>query len=242
MDNADDDANGWDRSAAGWIAAMGAEGDAGRRNILDPAMDARLDGRSFRRALDVGCGEGRFCRHLRARGMAATGIDPTAVLIEHARRADPAGDYRIARAEQLPFADASFDLVLSYLTLIDIPDLQAGLAEMVRVLEPGGTLLIANLTSFCTAGNENGWIRDGAGNRRYFAIDRYLDARPHWLRLNNDIKIRNHHRPLRDYMQPLLAAGLILRHFDEPDPVHGTDQFKDAYRRAPWFHVLEWRK
>ena len=59
---------GWSDSAAAWIAALGDEGDFTRRYVTDPAMVARIEGRAFRVALDVGCGEGRFCRILRRLG------------------------------------------------------------------------------------------------------------------------------------------------------------------------------
>ncbi len=139
--------NGWDDSAEAWIADMGAEGDFSRRHVLDAPMLARIRGRDFRNALDVGCGEGRFCRMLAAEGIATIGIDPTARLLAAARTRDPQGRYLEGRAEALPFDDASFDLVISYLTLIDIEDYAGGIAEMARVLRPGGSLLIANLNS-----------------------------------------------------------------------------------------------
>ena len=49
------------------------------------------------------------------------------------------------------FADASFDLVVSYITLVDIPDFRAAIREMARVLRPGGALLMANLTGYISA-------------------------------------------------------------------------------------------
>ena len=52
---------------------------------------------------------------------------------------------------------ASFDLVVSYLTLVDIADFRTAIGEMTRVLKPGGALLIANLTGFTSACAE----RDG---------------------------------------------------------------------------------
>ena len=63
----------------------------------------------------------------------------------------PAGPMLQAPAERLPFREGAFDIVVSYLSLIDIPDVGAAVPEMARVLKPGGTLLIANLTSFSTA-------------------------------------------------------------------------------------------
>jgi len=158
--------NGWDESAAAWIKDMGDEGDYARQFVLDPPMIDRIKRKPYRTALDVGCGEGRFCRLLSQFGIKSIGIDPTAALLESARQSDPGGDYRSGRAEQLDFPDQSFDLVVSYLTLVDIPDLRQALAEMNRVLQPGGTLLIANLTSFNTAGPPAGWVRgDDAGSR-----------------------------------------------------------------------------
>jgi ubiquinone/menaquinone biosynthesis C-methylase UbiE len=139
--------SGWETSAEAWIAAMGERGDFAREHVLDPAMRERVLSRPYQCALDVGCGEGRFCRFLRSHNLQAVGVDPTERLIAEARRRDPSGDYRIGTAESLPFADTSFDLVVSYLTLIDIPDFRAALKEMDRVLTPGGTLLIANLNS-----------------------------------------------------------------------------------------------
>jgi SAM-dependent methyltransferase len=234
------DGNGWDESAAAWIAGLGERGDFGRRFILDAPMLARLETRRFARALDVGCGEGRFCRMLRARGIPTVGIDPTDALIRCARSRDAHGDYRLGRAEALDFPAASFDLVISYLTLVDIADVAAAIAEMTRVLRPGGTLLIANCTSFDTAAVGGGWTtaRDG---EECFRIDDYLIERAQWAQWRG-IRIRNWHRPLRTYMALLLSAGLHLRFFDEPEP-HGGDPEKAArYRRVPWFHVMEWEK
>jgi SAM-dependent methyltransferase len=234
------DDNGWDESATAWIGELGEIGDFGRRFVLDGPMLARLEGRRFARALDAGCGEGRFCRMLQSRGIPTIGIDPTASLIRRARSLDASGDYRLGRAEALDFPAASFDLVISYLTLVDIPDVAAAIAEMARVLKPGGTLLIANCTSYNTAAVGGGWTVAHDGEPR-FAIDDYLTERSEWVEWRG-IRIRNWHRPLRTYMALLLSSGLQLRFFDEPEP-HGGDPEKVArYRRVPYFLIMEWEK
>src|SRR6185312_3766156 len=107
-------------------------------------MLARIKGRGFKTALDVGCGEGRFCRMLRDEGIKPVGIDPTQALIAKALERDPGGDYRIGRAEDLDVTTGSFDLVVNYLTLIDIADISRAAARFIDALRPGGTLLIAN--------------------------------------------------------------------------------------------------
>ena len=235
-----DASNGWNDSAEAWIAELGAEGDFGRRYVLDSPMIERIRGQGFSAALDVGCGEGRFCRILQLQGVRTVGIDPTEGLIRRARQLDPCGEYRVARAESFDIADGSFDLAVSYLSLIDIADFARALTNIIRVLRPGGTLLIANLTSFNTAAMPNGWVQDSDGQPR-FCIDHYLDERAVWVSWRG-IRIQNWHRPLSAYMIPLLEAGMILRHFCEPAPTGGDRQKADKYRRVPFFHIMEWRK
>lgn len=220
--------NGWNASAAAWIADMADDGDFGRRHVLDAPMLARVAGGGFKSALDIGCGEGRFCRKLTALDIATIGIDPTAGLITEAQRLDPNGDYRIAAAEALPLADAAFDLVVCYLSLIDIDDLPAAVAEITRVLAPGGTLLIANLTSFNTA-------RSGDAEQTY------LDEFAAWEKWRG-IRVKNWHRPLARYLTLLLDAGLELRHFDEPAPTGGDPAKAWRYRKWPNFLIMEWLK
>lgn len=229
--------DGWNDSADAWIASQGALGDKTRRYVLDAPMLAAA--RGHRRALDVGCGEGRFCRMLRAEAIDAIGIDPTEALIAEARRRDPAGDYRIGRGEALDFADSEFDLVISYLSLIDIPDAGTALAEMVRVLAPGGTLLIANLNGFTTAGLEAGWTALADGQRGY-VIDDYLNVRSVWTEWRG-IRIKNWHRPLSFYMQALLGQGMVLRAFDEPAMI-GPPPLAEKYDRVPYALKMTWHK
>lgn len=231
---------GWDHSAAAWIAEQGVDGDWGRRHVLDRPMLARCRERGFRRALDLGCGEGRFCRLLQTLGITTVGIDPTAALIEHARRLDPRGDYHIAPAEALPLPAGSFDLVVSYLSLVDIEHLAPAIAEVHRVLAPGGTFLIANLQSFNTAADPVGWTQEPDGSRR-FCIDHYLEERSNWIGWRG-IEVRNFHRPLETYMRTLLTAGFVLRHFAEPAPIGIDDDKARRYRRAPNFLLMEWQK
>lgn len=232
--------NGWDESAAAWIASMGGEGDFSRRAILDPPMLERVALAGATNALDLGCGEGRFCRLLGAQGPATSGIDPSPALISEARRLDPRGDYRVAMAEALPFADASFDLVVAYLSLIDIADLKASIGEAARVLRPGGHLLIANLNSFFSAANPTGWRRNDSGEK-YFQIDHYMDERVDWVGWSG-IRIQNWHRPMSTYMSLLLGAGLQLQHFDEPLPQGDFPAQLAEFRRVPSFLIMDWMK
>jgi len=236
--------NGWENSAQAWIDSVGERGergDWGRQHVLDPVMLERVAKGRFGNALDIGCGEGRFCRMLRDAGVRATGIDPTRPLIEFAKQRDPAGDYRLGRAEQLDFAEASFDLVVSYITLIDIPDFRTAIGEMARVLRPGGSLLVANLTGFTSACATQGWVKDDNGEHLHYPVDNYLDEFPFWFEWSG-IRIENWHRPLAAYTSAFLASGLTLKYFSEPGAISGAEIHRERQRRVPWFVVMEWQK
>lgn len=104
--------------------------------------------------LDVGCGTGGVTipakRRVGESGVAA-GIDPAPEMIAVARKKAARDgleiDFRVGVIESLPYADASFDVVTSSLMMHHLPhELQVqGLAEIQRVLKPGGRLLIADM-------------------------------------------------------------------------------------------------
>ncbi len=232
--------NGWEASAASWIKDMGQAGDHGRDAVLDAPMLERLQLSGARDMVDIGCGEGRFCRMARDRGVKTTGIDPTEALLEQARALDPGGSYHKAVAEKLPLPEHSTDLVVFYLTFIDIPDIASAISEATRVLRPGGRILIANLSSFITAAQHDGWTRheDGSGSVHF---RKYLEESVYWTHWRG-IRIQNWHRPTAFYMRLLLDAGLHLTHFDEPPSTHPDDEIRKRYNNVAYFTLMEWQK
>jgi SAM-dependent methyltransferase len=84
--------------------------------------------------LDVGCGTGWFTRRAAADDLVATGLDPNADWLEYARaHSSPALNWVEGDARDLPFADASFDHVLSIAALCFVDDERRAVAEAVRV-------------------------------------------------------------------------------------------------------------
>ncbi len=89
--------------------------------------------------LDVGSGTGRTLRHL-APDARAIGVDPHRPNLVRARRRGPGVPLVLARAEALPFRDGAFDTVLCGLVLCSVEAPPRALAELRRVLRPGGTV------------------------------------------------------------------------------------------------------
>ena len=96
------------------------------------------------RVLDVGCGTGVVAITAARTSATVSAIDPSPPLLERAREnariADVSIDFREADAEELPFADAEFDAVLSQFAHMFAPRPEVAVHEMLRVLKPGGTL------------------------------------------------------------------------------------------------------
>jgi SAM-dependent methyltransferase len=231
----------WEQSADAWIEVMGTSGDFSRFGVLDAPMLARVSASGATTALDVGCGEGRFCRLMAECVTHVTGLDPTPKLLERARHLGGA-NYVQAFAEDMPFEDASFDLVVSYLSLIDIADARNALREMTRVLNPGGTLLIANLNAWNTASQtrDGGWTRLEDGAVR-ITVDRYLEEHAFEAEWSG-ISVENWHRPEAFYMQTLLDLSLQLRFYDEPASVDPSHPYGAKMNKAPYLLMMEWQK
>src|SRR5258708_36614835 len=110
-----------------------------RPAILDLAGDV-----AGRRILDAGCGSGPLFAALRDRGAIVTGIDKSAGMLKLARRrlGDDA-DLQVANLGTLPFPDDTFDDVTPSLVLDYLEDWGPALAELRRVLKPGGRLIVS---------------------------------------------------------------------------------------------------
>jgi ubiquinone/menaquinone biosynthesis C-methylase UbiE len=116
----------------------------GREEEADLAIEATgLTGAD--RLIDLGCGPGSAARRAARRGASVTGVDPARVMLQVARALDPT--HRVAwtrgGAEALPLPDRSATVVWSIASVHHWPDLEGGLAECRRVLEPGGRLFVA---------------------------------------------------------------------------------------------------
>jgi ubiquinone/menaquinone biosynthesis C-methylase UbiE len=139
----------WDRRAAHFDEDFGHSiRTPAERAAWDRILDLVLPGRGALDALDAGCGTGFLTFELVARGHRVTGVDFAPAMIAEARRkaAERGAPVRFeeADAEQLPFTAGSFDLAISRHVLWTLPHPEAAIDEWIRVLRPGGRLVVVD--------------------------------------------------------------------------------------------------
>ena len=106
---------------------------------------ARVGPRS--RALDVATGTGDLAVALRAAGAEVVGCDFSEVMLARARRKEPSARFEWADALALPYDDDSFDAATVGFGARNFSDLATGLAEMARVVKPGGRVVVLEITT-----------------------------------------------------------------------------------------------
>jgi len=123
--------------ASGYIDLFAPVSDQATKSMLDVAGV-----KSGLNVLDLCCGQGNVSEALVNRGCRVTGIDFSPVMLGFARVRAPSATFVEADVQQLPFADAEFDIVVSNLGVCHVPDQPRALSEARRVLRPGGRFAI----------------------------------------------------------------------------------------------------
>jgi len=128
----------FDVAATAYDEYMGAWSSQLARPLVDLARV-----RGGHTALDVGCGPGAVVAVLvdRLSAEAVSAVDPSSLFVAAVTERHPGIDVRLGAAEQLPFADATFDAALASLVVHFMADPRSGLSEMARVTRAGGTVV-----------------------------------------------------------------------------------------------------
>lgn len=179
---------------ADWAATY----DDGTNSLLlaeEPVVRDVLNGIEPGLALDVACGTGRFGRVLAEQGNRVVAVDASAEMLAAARLNVPTAMFARADFHRLPFADGSVDLAVCALALTHTPELVPAVAELARVVRPGGRLVLSDIHPLAAA----------TGGQAFF-------ERPDGVRgvTRNEV-----HWP-SSYVSAFTASGLRIRALHEP--------------------------
>ncbi|CAN7348468.1 methyltransferase domain-containing protein [Terrabacter sp. LjRoot27] len=172
-----------------------------------PAMVELAGDVEGRRVLDAGCGSGPLSEDLRSRGAHVSGFDSSQAMLELARqRLGAEADLRVADLSQpLPYADATFDDVICSLVLHYLEDWTAPLAELRRILQPGGRLLLSV--------NHPRILESSDPDADYFSVTRYSEE---YLFDGRPAVLTYWHRPLHAMSDAFTEAGFRIAVISEP--------------------------
>ena len=222
----------WDRIADDW--ARHVDTNDYYNVFLTPATLERLGDVSGKRILDLGCGEGGYCRVLKKRGADVTGIDGSEKLINIAKaHSDSSIKFFVRNANDLDgIKENSFEIVVAAMSLMNVEDYEGSVSEVRRVLNEDGYLLMSIL---------HPCFSDHFTNRQA-----YFDQHVWHEHITPEFShpVLQTHKPLSDFINPLVDLGFRLKHFLEPVPT--DEQIQAAPRlkklcQIPLFLFMEWK-
>jgi SAM-dependent methyltransferase len=159
-------------------------------------LDRILCGRQAVTVLDAACGTGRHAVHLAAGGHRVIGVDSSPAMLDIARSTLPDAEFHQADLHGLPLPDDHVDLIVCALALAHVSDLAPVFAEFVRVLRPGGHVVVSDA---------RGYVH---GGEHYPIVVTSLDGKPGYIRCWI--------HSTTSYLQAALPLGLQVRHCEEP--------------------------
>jgi SAM-dependent methyltransferase len=222
----------WETHAGWWQDGFSEGADPEYEEQILPLAANLLQGAAD--VLDIGCGEGQVAR-LAARIGAerVVGIDPTWAQVAVATERGGGPTYARAGAAGLPFANASFDTAVACLVFEHIEAVDEAIAEVARVLRPGGRFLFFLNHPLLQTPN-SGWIDDQILDppEQYWRIGPYLVEDATIEEVEKGVFIPFIHRPLSRYVNALASVGLHIERMDEPAPPQGFLDRATEYEAA----------
>lgn len=219
----------WERHAAWWQEGFTDGADPEYVEQILPIVREALAGCG--RVLDIGTGEGQVARAATEQGALVVGIDSAWAQVAEAERRGGGPRYARASARGLPFAEGSFDGVVTCLVLEHVRPLEEAIGEVARVLAPGGRFVFL-LNHPLLQAPGSGWIDDQILGEQYWRIGPYLVEDESMEEVEKGVLIPFIHRPLSRYVNLLAANGLVVVRMDEPAPPPGFLARAEEYGQA----------
>ncbi len=247
----------WNENADLWTRLSQAGYDIYRDHLNTPAFFDMLPDVDGLSGLDVGCGEGHNSRLLARRGARVTAIDISDVFLGHAVRSEAQGSpgvrYALANAVRLPFAMAAFDFATGIMSFMDVPEVDLALAEIHRVLKPGGFLQFS-ITHPCFDTPHRKKVRDESGRAYAVEVGDYFQTLegdviellfravpPEIRRRLPKFQVPRFTKTLGQWLNLVIETGFLLERVEEPRPgdevVRHHPRLQDAQVVPCFLHV-----
>lgn len=234
----DSSTRSWNGLGDEWLELARQES---RLHFIMPCMLGLMGEVTGKRILDLGCGEGGYARELTRRGAQVTAVDCSEKAVAHARRLAAEEKLAITHLvrnsnDLFGLPDASFDVVLCSMMLMDCEDLEGTLREAARVLRPEGRLFASVLHPCFDGNHESGIGRQGTGIDRQVVVKNYLEPRtweaPLW---GGTTPVIWRHRTLEEYVKAFVKCGLTLVDLSEP---RATDEQAKRSTAMAWLQKI----
>ena len=186
--------------------------------IEHPAMRMLLDPLPPSLVLDAACGTGRYSGYLAERGHRVVGVDRSPAMLAKARAKLPESEFREGDLEALPLESGSVDAVVCALALVHLPEVGRAIAELARVVRPGGRVIISDVHPFLVLLGWQAQFRTAGGGAGFMRLHPHLPSA---------------------YYQAFAATGLCVRSCHEP-PLTPEAAVTAATERLPEANRAAW--
>jgi len=173
-----------------------------------------------KKVLDLGCGFGWHCLYAREQqARAVVGVDLSENMLARARKStgDPAIEYHQLAIEDINFAAAEFDVVISSLAFHYVENFALVCQKVSHSLQPGGSFVFSVEHPVFTALASQDWYYDENGKRLHWPVDGYQQEGRRVARfLDHDVV--KYHRTIESYLNDLIDSGFRITRVSEPQP------------------------
>jgi len=239
-------AQDWDKNADEWAQQVQQGFDVYREYFNKPAFFHFVGDVKNQKALDAACGEGYNTRVLARNGALATGVDISEKMIKNAiekEKREPLGiEYKNVSLSDLScFPNDTFDVVISFMALMDCPNYQSAVKEIYRVLKKGGRFFF-NITHPCFFTKGYDWKEDESGKAVEIIEGHYFEKTPftiYWefshatqsLDVDSSFISSIFTRTISEYINGLIDQGFVIKKLEEPRPSEEVCQKFRRFRR-----------
>ncbi len=209
----------WNKSAKWYNELLSNEGTY-QKDLILPNLLRLVSPKPGEKILDLGCGQGFFCREFDKSGAKITGVDNSSKLIEIAKKnSSKSVNYFVGSADNLTFIKETFDKIILVLSLQNMEKADLVIKECAKKIKKGGSMyLVLNHPCFRIPG-ASGWEWDEENKIQYRRMSAYLSEKKNRIVMhpgekNSEVTF-SFHRPLQYYFKHLQKAGFAVERIEE---------------------------